>query len=297
MQISIIIPSYNSSATIENIFTKLILPDESIKEIIVVDSSDDTEFKKIEEIVKKYINVKLIHLEKKSSPAVARNRGAKEANGELLVFIDSDAYPDINWIMAIIQAHQKGYMVGGGSYELPEFQKKSFIAVSQYYLQFNEFLPVKTDRVKRFVPSCNIFCDRQLFNDVGGFPEIRASEDVLFGIKVNKLSKLWFIPGCKVSHIFGTTWSRFAGNQKLLGKYVAIYRKKDNILMSNMLFQFLLFPFVPVIKFALLFSRIIKTDKKHIIRFIIASPVIYIGLLYWAWGYIKGCFSKEVIDV
>lgn len=298
MQISIIIPSYNSSSTIENIFTHLNISDDSIKEIIVVDSSEDAEFKKIEEIINRFkTKINLIHLEQKSSPAVARNRGAIEASGDLLVFIDSDAYPDQNWITTIVEAYDKGFMVGGGSIELPEFQKRNFIATSQYYLQFNEFLPVKNDRVKKFVPSCNIFCDRKLFNEVGGFPEVRASEDVLFGIKANTLSPLWFIPDCKVSHIFGKSWSRFAGNQELLGKYVAIYRKQDNKLLSNKLFQLLLFPFVPVIKFALLFSRIIKSDIKNITRFLITAPVIYIGLIYWAIGFIKGCFSKEVIDV
>jgi len=87
--ISIIIPVYNSASTIGTILSALFRQKEIEKheyEVLVVDdcSADNTA-----EIVKCY-PVRLISLDRNSGPAVARNRGAEKARGELIAFIDSD---------------------------------------------------------------------------------------------------------------------------------------------------------------------------------------------------------------
>lgn len=85
---SIIIPAYNEEKYIGRCL-KSILSQEWLPEceIIVVDnkSSDKTA-----EIVRKnFSQVKLV-FEPKKRVAIARNRGAKEARGEILIFIDAD---------------------------------------------------------------------------------------------------------------------------------------------------------------------------------------------------------------
>jgi len=297
IKISIIIPSYNSAKTIKFTIDNLNLDNSVILEVIIIDSSNSDELNRIKIAVGSNKKIKVIHLDKKTIPSIGRNKGGSIAKGNLLVFLDSDTYPAKDWIGKITEAYKKGYKVGGGSIELPESQKRNLLAITQYYLQFNEFLPIKSDRVKTFVPSCNFFCGRELFNKVGGFPEIRASEDVVFGINVSKLYNLWFIPNCKVFHIFGLGWKRLVLNQKLLGKYVAIYRKKNSRgLLYNNIFQIFLFPFIPLIKYSILLSRIIQSGREHIVAFLISTPVIIVGLLFWAFGYISGCYSKEPVD-
>jgi hypothetical protein len=73
-------------------------------------------------------------------------------------------------------------------------------------------------RVKRILPSCNLFCDRLLFRQLGGFPKIRASEDSLFCLKAGELTDLVFIPDAGVYHIFRLDKDDFIRNQLLIGK-------------------------------------------------------------------------------
>jgi len=150
-----------------------------INEIIIVDSSDDGVTK---DILNRLENDKIIiiYSGKRIIPAIQRNLGAKKATGEVLLFIDSDAYSAFDWTEKILEAYESGHAAGGGSYRLPEFQSKNNIAKVQYYLQLNEFIDRVEKRFKKILPSCNFFCDKKLFLELGGFPEIRATEDCLF---------------------------------------------------------------------------------------------------------------------
>jgi len=294
MTASIIIPSYNSVKTIGSTLESIDFSHPALADVVVVDSSPIETFEKIQELSKGDEKVKFIHLDRKSIPAIARNAGVENARGELLIFIDSDAYADKNWFDLIIDAYHKGTKAGGGSIKVPGFQKKNLVAQSQYYLQFNEYLPVGDVRIKSFIPSCNFFCSRELFEEAGGFPEIRASEDVLFGKKISQSSPIWFHPGSAVFHIFGCEWSRLFSNQELLGKYVAIYRKEESTgFFYSPAVQILLMPFIPLIKYSLLLPRMIQTDWKLFGGFLYSTPGIFMGLISWTIGYMKGIFEKK----
>ena len=236
--ISVIIPSYNSSLTIGQTIKEVSSQniENIIKEIIIVDSSDDLRTRAILHGIR-LPNVKIIESREKIIPAISRNIGAKEARGDILVFIDADAYPEKNWVRYIIKANENGCKVGGGSVLLPNSQKSNFIAIAQYFLQFNEYLPYGDIREMKFVPSCNLFCERALFYKIGGFPDYRAAEDVLFGLKANEIEKVWFIPEIKIYHIFRKNIISFLKNQMLLGEYVIIYRRKNygGLVYSNLI--------------------------------------------------------------
>ena len=285
--ISIIIPSYNSfetiSYTLEHIFA--LSNFERVKEIIVVDSSDDQRNKDyLENFQGK--GYRLITSGIRVIPAIQRNIGAKQATGDVLAFIDSDAYPDKNWISTIIEATERGILIGGGSYKLPDFQRNNKIAISQYYLQFNEYLPVGISNERSFFPSCNLFCDKQLFVSTGGFPEIRASEDVLFCLNAGKYARLEFQPGSIVYHIFRTDRRKFYRNQELLGRYVLVYRRKYyNSMMYKGIFPFLTAPLVFSIKLFKISQRVIKAGPEHRKLYLKGIINFKIGLIYWIKGY------------
>ncbi len=177
--VSFIIPSYNSLKTLPKTVESILKQAGDQFEIIVVDSSDN-------ELAKKQVallasdRVKVIVLEKKTIPSEGRNIGARAASGQLLCFIDSDVILADDWLKEVLLAYQQGCRAGGGAIGIPEFQKDNLLAVAQLYLQFNEYLGGTARAQKLFVPSCNMFCDRALFFEVGGFPNIRASEDTLF---------------------------------------------------------------------------------------------------------------------
>lgn len=86
MKISVIIPAYNSAATLEKnlkaVFSSSLQP----LEVIVV---DDASIDKSAKIAKQF-PVKLITLDKNYGSGYARNAAVKHSLGEILVFIDAD---------------------------------------------------------------------------------------------------------------------------------------------------------------------------------------------------------------
>jgi glycosyltransferase involved in cell wall biosynthesis len=286
--ISVIIPSYNSSDTITLTLDSL-LNQAPVKadEIIVVDSSDNGKF---DSVVSKYrtsVVIKFVRSLEKLTPAKARNIGFGQAAGNLLVFLDSDVVPSPALLSLYIDAYKSGFMAGGGSVKLPEFQRNMLIPTAQYYLQCNEYIPAGEKRVKKFLSGCNFFCERNIFKNVGGFPELRASEDVLLGLALSKITKVWFIPHASVFHIFREDWKSFLSNQRLLGKYVGIYRKRlSNHFLKNRLIMIILFPVFYIAKYFRIIPRIYHAGSYHRYQFLKIIPIFSFGLLCWTLGFI-----------
>jgi len=295
-KISVIIPSYNSAQTIEH--TLVALQNQSrpdlLAEIIIVDSSDDNQTKQILSRWESPAN-RVINSGAKVMPALSRNIGAAQATGEILAFIDSDAYPERGWIENILGTYVRGHSIGGGSVEMCIEQENKFIPLAQYFLQFNEFMPSNPETAKRFVPTVNMFCEKELFERIGGFPSIRASEDVLFGLRANSFSKVWFTPGIKIFHIFREDIKGFLKNQMLLGKYIIIYRRqeKNDAFYYKGLCQILFFPGFLMIKLFNITIRIFKAGPRLVIKYFRSLPFFLLGLLFWSIGFIQGAVAHN----
>lgn len=290
-RISVIIPSYNSYKTIkfslEELFNQSAF--RNIQEIIVVDSSDDILTKELLEEYRKKNKITLIHSGIRVMPGIQRNIGAKHASGDILLFLDSDAYPEKCWAEKILKSFEDGYLAGGGSYVIPDFQKNNKLAKAQYYIEFNEYIDHGKPRYKKILPSCNLYCDRKLFLEIGGFPEIRASEDSLFGLKISKRNPLIFLPDARIYHVFRDREEHFFNNQLLLGKYIFIYRKLYfksfyyRGILPNILFMiFMLFKFIRI------HTRIIFAGKNHLREFYSCFPLFMKGLRMWGNGFKLG---------
>lgn len=89
-KISVIVPVYNVEDYIKETLNSLM--NQTIKDfevIMVNDGSTDNSVEIIKSYMKKYENIVLINQEN-GGPSKARNRGIAEANGEFIVFMDSD---------------------------------------------------------------------------------------------------------------------------------------------------------------------------------------------------------------
>ena len=90
MNISIIIPVYNSSLTLKECLDAIFDTNfKNFEVIIVSDNSSDNSV----EIAKQY-QCKIIELNENRGPGFARNKGAQLAKGEILLFVDSDVIID-----------------------------------------------------------------------------------------------------------------------------------------------------------------------------------------------------------
>ncbi len=104
MNNSVIIPTYNAEKTI--IQTPKGLENQTIKDfevIVVDDGSNDSSF----ELIKSYKNksellIKLLK-QKNSGPAKARNLGVEYSEGNIILFLDSDCIPCVNWVEEMVR--------------------------------------------------------------------------------------------------------------------------------------------------------------------------------------------------
>jgi len=292
--VSVIVPSYNSYLTIGRTLESILNQNNrAINEIIVVDSSDDGLSREV--ISQYHERVQLIPLINRVSPAQARNLGAERAKGEILVFVDSDVVLSDGWIDKIIGAYENGKIIGCGGIILDETQANNWLAIGQYLLQFNEYVAQGKDRQKKFVPSCNLYCSKEIFEKAGGFPEIRASEDVLFCLKAGEYADIWFIPEAKVKHIFRESWIGYFKNQIVLGKYILIYRRRESKGKFYYLWLWPLFllPAIIMLKFCRIVLRILRSRPIYVVKFIYSLPVFLAGLLFWGIGFTQAVFADE----
>ena len=118
--ISVIIPAYNAADTIVDCLEAFELQDykDFDFEVIIVDdgSTDDSRKKALDFFAKSDIKGVVI-TQKNQGPATARNYGAREAKGEILLFTDADCIVDRHWIKNMVEPFKDEKVVGvSGTY-------------------------------------------------------------------------------------------------------------------------------------------------------------------------------------
>jgi len=180
--ISIIIPVKNRPVEIVaclDSLSQLIYPSEKLEIIVVDDASTDN----TPHCISKY-PVRLIALKENKQASFCRNLAAREAEGTILAFIDSDCLADPFWLQDLIPAFKDSSLgaVGG---MVDAYFKES--ALDRYEEVRSSLIMGLRDRRSLkdekffYVPSCNLLVRRNLFLDLGGFrEELFVGEDVDF---------------------------------------------------------------------------------------------------------------------
>lgn len=100
--VSVIIPCYNQAGHIANVVAAVLDQTRPPNEIIVVDDASTDE----SVAVLRELPVKLICHGQNQGPGIARNTGLQAATGEIIVYVDADAYADREMIAKMLQAYQ-----------------------------------------------------------------------------------------------------------------------------------------------------------------------------------------------
>jgi len=221
-KISIVVCSFNGSPTIRDTLNGLLNLDYPDLEVIVVnDGSCDSTPK----IASEY-PFKLISTENRGL-SNARNTGIDAATGEIVAFIDDDAYPDPHWLRFLALAFKEGKYagVGGPNLPVPEDGWKSE-AVG------NAPGPnpvVLTERVAEHIPGCNMAFKRNALKEIGGFDPVfrTAGDDVDLCWRIRESGGvIGYSPAAVVWHHRRNSFRKYWKQQEGYGKAESMLEKK-----------------------------------------------------------------------
>lgn len=167
LRASVIIAAYNRRDDVGECLDELTgheLVPERVEVIVIDDASTDG----TADLIKaSYPHVRLFVNERNLGPACARNRGAREARGGLLIFLDSDAVPSSAWLEAML-AHDDGATLLTG--RVTDFEGTRVQIGPRRATFLGKSLPCAPDRANTG-GSGNLAIPRSVFLEIGGFDE------------------------------------------------------------------------------------------------------------------------------
>jgi mycofactocin glycosyltransferase len=201
--VSVIIPVRNREKDLAHCLrslSNLRYPAHRLEIIVVDDASSDGTL----QVVSKF-PVRTLAVQKRRHAPGCRNLAARQANGEILAFIDSDCVADPSWLNDLLPVFRDPAVgVVGGLVDayfeekgLDRYEKvKSSLQVSTWQKRSSE------QELHFYVPSCNLLIRRELFRELGGFREdLHVGEDVDLCWRLQKIGMaVEYKPVGKVYH-------------------------------------------------------------------------------------------------
>ena len=206
--VSIVIPTFNGASRIGDCLAALVqqTQDRNAEILVVNDGSTDNTV----DAVRQYSGVRLI-TQTNAGPAAARNRGALEARGTIILFTDDDCVPTPDWLDAMLEPFEDTEVVGAkGVYRTCQ---KTLVA---------RFVQIEyEDRYRRMADvDCIDFIDtysaafrRDRFLEMAGYDTsfpMACAEDVELSYRMSARGwKMKFVPEAIVHHTHPDTFLRY----------------------------------------------------------------------------------------
>ena len=221
--VSVVVCVYNGCSTIKECLEGIQKLNYPFFEVIVVDdgSTDGTH-----ELVSEF-DVRLIRTPNNGLSA-ARNLGMRSSKGEIVAYIDSDAYPDQDWLNYLVQEfNNSDFAAIGGPNISPE--NLGFKASCVNYAPGSPTHVLYGDRIAEHIPGCNMAFRKSALQNIGGFdPLFRiAGDDVDVCWRLQEMGEnIGFSPSALVWHHRRKTISSYWRQQYFYGKAEAFLEKK-----------------------------------------------------------------------
>ncbi len=224
---SVVVCTYNGKRTIGECLEGISRIEYPYLEVIVVnDGSDDASSSITSEIANKY-GFKLIKTENRGL-GNARNTGIEAATGEIITFIDDDAYPDPHWLTYLASEFMKTKHVGIGGPNIPP-KKDGNIAECIANSPGNPIHVLISDQEAEHIAGCNMAFRKSVLEEVGGFDnKFRiAGDDVDVCWRLRERGyTLGFSPAAVVWHHPRNSVLRYLKQQFNYGKAETLLEKK-----------------------------------------------------------------------
>jgi len=249
-RISVVVCTYNGSRTIRDCLDGLQRLQYPNFEVIVVNdgSTDGTA-----DIVMTY-DVRLISTENRGLSS-ARNTGWQAATGEIVAYIDDDAYPDPDWLTHLAATFLRGGHAGVGGPNIGPTGDGP-IAACIGLAPGNPTHVMLTDREAEHIPGCNMAFRKDALAAIGGFDtQFRVAGDdvdVCWSLRERGLT-LGFSPAAMVWHhrrnSLRAYWKQQVGYGRAEGllerKWPDKYSSTGQIAWTGRLYGLAFRPFAP----------------------------------------------------
>ena len=260
-EVTIIIPTFNGASRIGNCLDALLKQTrgEAQKLWLSNDGSTDNTVNMVE----RYSGVRLI-TQVNAGPAAARNHGALEALGMIILFTDDDCVPAADWLDAMLEPFDDPEVVGAkGVYRT---RQKSLVArFVQIEYEDRYRLMADLDRID-FIDTYSAAFRRDRFLEMTGYDTsfpVACAEDIELSYRMSARGwKMKFAPAAIVYHRHpDTLWRYLKKKYKFAFWRVHALRKnpskavKDSHTPQIMKLQLL---FAPALLLALAFDLIIR---------------------------------------
>jgi GT2 family glycosyltransferase len=199
--VSVIIPTFNGRPRIQNTLDALFAQDFNEDfEIIVLDdgSTDGTA-----DFVRSYSPKIRVSSQPNQGPGAARNHGACQAQGEIVLFTDDDCVPEKNWLMQMLRPFAENPEVVGvkGRYrsEQPEIVAR-FVQL-EYEDKYDY---MAKDTYIDFIDTYSAGFRRLVFLESGGYDTefpVACAEDIELSYRLSQKGyKMMFVSQAVVKH-------------------------------------------------------------------------------------------------
>jgi len=226
---SVIVPAYNSAATIAACLESLKTLHYPDYETIVIDDGSTDSTAQIAEDT----GARVIRTEHRGL-AVARNAGTEAASGEIVAFIDSDARADADWLYHLVEAitRRGAAAAGGPNFAPPSSASSDADAAFAVAPGIPREVRGDGDELTQLC-GCNMAITKAALREVGGFDTsfIAAGDDVdlswrLADLPAEKRAPLVDAPGAVVSHARRATLRDYLRQQRGYGAGEGLLYKK-----------------------------------------------------------------------
>jgi len=299
MEISVVIPSYNTQDSIEKTLQHLVQQKISIMyEIIVVDCSEHYKVKKIVHHINQFFpNLRYVYRHNRFNPGEGRNIGAWEARGKLLVFVDADVLLAPSSLQAAWNHFKSGKQIYGGALELNANVNNNLASYLEHYFFNHESQKGRPACERKNLSSALLLFDKDVFIKEGGFKDIPRMQDTELTERLRKHGyHLYFCPDVLAFQTQNTPLSKVLKKIYISGQNTYYIRYQTSISLLKKIAFFIGLPLLSIFKIGRIIIRHLcyQTPGGKLITLVISLPLI-ISSWYWMGGFYNALITEKGI--